>query len=340
MRELESFDADTGLNIRSTTADTAIVADMLTLGGGRYFIEVARSDSIRQAAERLRIAPSAISRQIARLEHGLNTRLVERRADGVTLTEAGRVLLSHLEAIQDRLDRISGDVADLNALRRGTVHIATVEGITRPFLSEQIARFRLHHPGVAFHLRACGRQRVLEALEQRRAQIGFLYDHFSHPALVEAKRWCQPLLALAPPNHPLMGRQGLTLTDLAAEPCALPDETFGIHHLVRRVYARSGLSINAPVIGDNLAFLCDHAIRCSMITYMPRQAAQAEIERGQLAPLDLVCPEFRHRHIYAVVRRDQTLPPAAQAFLDRTLEAFDQEAQDELEAPGAEAVQR
>lgn len=341
MRELESFDLDTGLDSRPATADAAAVADVLTLGGGRYFVEVARSDSIRQAAERLRVAPSAISRQIARLEHGLNTRLIERRADGVTLTEAGLVLLTHLEAIQDRLDRISGDVADLNALRRGTVHIATVEGITRPFLSAQIARFRLNHPGVAFHLRACGRQRVLEALEQRRAQIGFIYDHFSHPALVEAKRWWQPLLALAPPNHPLAGRRDLTLADLAAEPCALPDETFGIHHLVRRVYARAGLSINAPVVSDNLAFLCDHAIRCGMITYMPRQAAQAEIERGQLAPLDLVCPEFRHRHIHAVVRRDQVLPPAAQAFLDEALEAITQEVQEEMQATtGPAAVQK
>lgn len=310
--------------------DLRPVADVLSLGGGRYFLEVARSDSIRQAAERLGIAPSAISRQITRLEHGLNAQLIERRADGVVLTQAGRVLLTHLEAIQDRLDRIGEDIADLNALRRGKVRIATVEGITRPFLSDRIAQFRQHHPGVAFHLRACGRQRVLEMLEQRHAQIGFIYDHFSHPALIEAGRWCQPLLALAPPDHPLAARRGLGIAELSVQPCALPDETFGIHHLVRRVFARAGLAINAPVVADNLAFLCDHAIRCGLVTYMPRQAAQDAIGSGQLVPLDLICPEFQHRHIYAVIRREHVLPPAAQSFLSDTLAAFMHEARQEV----------
>lgn len=72
LRVLESSHPEPRADITPGPIDTAAVADVLTLGGGRYFLEVARSDSIRQAAERLRIAPSAISRQIARLEHGLN----------------------------------------------------------------------------------------------------------------------------------------------------------------------------------------------------------------------------------------------------------------------------
>lgn len=291
-------------------------------GAARYFIEVARSASIRQAADRLGIAPSAISRQIARLERDLKAQLLERRADGVVLTDAGTILLQHLEAIQDRLDRISGDIADLTALRRGTVQIATVEGITRPFLSEQIAEFRTRHPGVHFHLRSCGRQKVLEALEERRSQIGFLYDHFSHPALVEAGSWRQPLLVLARAGHPLTQRRGLTLADLAQEPCGLPDETFGIHHLVLRAFARAGLQPKAPILSDSLGFLRDHAIRSGCLTFMPLQAAMPEIAAGDLVPLDLECAEFRHRHIYAVVRRDQVLAPAAAAFLQEVVAAF------------------
>ena len=298
--------------------------DAFSFGAGRYFLEVARCSSLRQAADRLGVAPSAISRQIAKLESDMNVQLLERRSDGVTLTEAGNILLAHLEAIQDQLDRISGDIADLNALRRGSVKIATVEGITRPFLSEQIAAFRKDHPGVGFHLQACGRLRVIETLEQRRCQIGFIYDHFSHPALIEAGRWRQPLLALAPKGHHLIGRAGLTLADLAAEPSVLPDETFGIHHLVKRTFAKAGLVQNAPVTSDNLAFLRDHAIVSGALTFMPLQAATAEICSGQLVPLDLICAEFEHRHIYAVVRREHILPPAAESFLKAVVAAFSQ----------------
>lgn len=300
--------------------------NVISLDAGRYFLEVARSGSIRQAADRLGIAPSAISRQIAKLEHGLNAALLDRRADGVTLTEAGQILLGHLETISDRLDLIGEEIADLNALRRGSVSIATVEGITSPFLSEQIALFREKHPGVAFHLRSCGRQKVLEALEQRRSQIGFIYDHFTHPALIEVGKWCQPLLVLAPPSHPLAGRANISLAQLAAQSCALPDESFGIHHLVRRVFARAGLVVNAPVLSDSLSFLRAHSIRSGLITFMPLQAALPEVRSGSLVPLDVDCPDFRFRHIYAVVRREQPLPPAVDAFLNDIIAAFGAEA--------------
>ncbi len=120
----------------------------LNLAAGRYFLEVARAHSIRQAADRLQVAPSAISRQITKLEHELNTRLVERRAGGVELTEAGIILIGHLEEIFDRVDRIAGEIADLNGLKGGSVTIATVEGITRPFLSDRIASFRKTHRAV------------------------------------------------------------------------------------------------------------------------------------------------------------------------------------------------
>lgn len=288
----------------------------------RYFLEIARSQSIRQAADRLQVAPSVISRQLTRLEQGIGAQLLERRADGVQLTEAGLLLRDHLGAIHNRIDRVLNEISDLNALRKGTIQIATVEGITRPFLSDRIADFRSRHPAVAFRLRICGRQRVVEALEQYVSQIGFLYDHFSHPAIEEVGRWRQPLLAFAPAGHPFADQRRLTLADLAPQPCVLPDETFGIHHLVKRAFARASLEPRFDVVADQLQFLCEHAIRTGAIVYVPLQAAETDVIARRLVPLNLDCPEFRHRHIYAVVRRDHTMPPAAAAFLKEIVQAF------------------
>lgn len=288
----------------------------------RYFLELARSQSIRQAADRLQVAPSVISRQLTRLEQGIGAQLLERRADGVQLTEAGLLLRDHLGAIHNRIDRALDEIADINALRKGTVQIATVEGITRPFLSQQIAGFRSQNPGVAFRLRICGRQRVMEALEQHVSQIGFLYDHFSHPAIEEVGRWRQPLLALAPAGHPFTDQRKLTLADLAGQPCALPDETFGIHHLVKRAFTRAGMVPRFDVVADQLQFLADYAVRTGAIIYAPLQSALSEVMAGQLVPLNLDCAEFHHRHIYAVARRNHDLPPAASAFMQAIVQAF------------------
>lgn len=298
------------------------LSDQLMPSAARYFLEVSRSLSIRQAADRLSIAPSAISRQLSKLEAELNTVLLERRPEGVALTEAGEVLRDHLSNMQGLVERISGDIADLSALRRGTVQIATVEGITRPFMSEQISRFREAYPAVVFRLRSRGRQMVIESLEQRLSHIGFLYDHFSHPALLEVGRWRQPLLALARPDHPLATGARLQLSDLISYPCVLPDESYGIHHIVKRAYARLGAKPKCYFLSDNLAVLCDNAHRSGAITFLPLQAATTQVISGQLTPLNLECPEFKYRYIYAVVRREQIIPPAASAFLQQVVAAF------------------
>lgn len=296
--------------------------EQLMPSAARYFLEVSRSHSIRQAADRLSVAPSAISRQLSKLEADLNTVLLERRPEGVALTEAGEVLRDHLNGIQSLVERISGDIADLTALRRGTVQIATVEGITRPFMSEQISRFREAHPAVTFRLRSRGRQMVIESLEQRVSHIGFLYDHFSHPALLEVGRWRQPLLALARPDHPLATGIRLQLSDLVPYACVLPDESYGIHHIVKRAYARLGAKPNCHFFSDNLAVLCDNAQRSGAITFLPLQAATSQVINRQLTPLNLECAEFKYRYIYAVVRREQIIPPAASAFLKQVVDAF------------------
>jgi DNA-binding transcriptional LysR family regulator len=297
---------------------------MMNLTAGRYFLHVARCRSIRLAAERLHVSPSAISRQIAKLEHELQEKLLDRRAEGVCLTEAGTILAAHLARILGQIEIARGEIADLRNLKLGTVSVATVEGITDPFLSTQIAAFRARHPGVDFRLRIRGRERVLEAVEQHKCDIGFVYDHFSHPAIEAVGQWRQPLLALAPPSHPLAGRRGLVLDDLADLPCVLPDDSFGIHHLLNRAFRKIDKQPRPIIVADQFHFLIRHAIRNTALVYLPLQAVVAEVTQGELVPLDLRCPDFEHRFVYAVVRSGQNRPPAVEAFVASVLSVFAQ----------------
>lgn len=296
---------------------------MLNLSAARYFLEVARLHSIRSAADRLHVAPSAISRQLSKLEHEFDAQLLERHSNGVRLTAAGEALAKHLAVVFDLIDVARGEIADLKGLKAGKVSIATVEGVSRPFLSDNIATFREDYPAIDFRVRIRGRERVLEALEQHLCQIGFIYDHFSHPSLEIVGKWRQQLLALAPPDHPFADGRALQLEDLLPMPCVLPDDSFGIHHLVKRVYAKLGATPNATLVADQFHFLIAHAVRTKAIIYLPLQAALTEVQAGQVVPLNLECKDFEYRYIYAVVRSDQQLAPAASAFLQFILAEFE-----------------
>ena len=65
----------------------------------RYFVGIVQAGSLTRAADQLHVAQSAISHHLASLESELNRQLVTRGPKGIQLTEAGRVLYRHAEAI-------------------------------------------------------------------------------------------------------------------------------------------------------------------------------------------------------------------------------------------------
>jgi DNA-binding transcriptional LysR family regulator len=295
---------------------------MVNLTACRYFLEVLHLGSIRLAADRLHVSPSAISRQIAKLEREFGESLLDRRANGVQLTAAGKLAAEHFASVLGQIDLIRGEISDLRKVKSGNVSVATVEGITDPYLSEQILAFRKKFPAVEFRMRIRGRERVLEALERRICQIGFVYDHFSHPMIEIVGQWRQPLLALVPPGHQLADGRKLQLADLAGFDCVLPDDSYGIHHLVNRAFRKFGERPKPIVVADQLHFLIRHAIRSNAIVYVPLQAALREVEARELVPLNLDCADFDHRFIYAIVRRDQRRSPACDAFINMLASNF------------------
>ena len=81
----------------------------------RYFLEVARTGSVNQAAQRLHVAASAVSRQLGKLEDSLGVVLFERQARGMALTEAGTRLLAHASAHDAQALELVEQLQDLSA---------------------------------------------------------------------------------------------------------------------------------------------------------------------------------------------------------------------------------
>src|SRR3954471_13634713 len=87
------------------------------------FREVAALGSFTAAARSLRYTQSAVSRQIAVLEDDLGAALFDREARSVRLTEEGRTLLAHAEAVLDRLDVARREIAALRELNGGRLRV-------------------------------------------------------------------------------------------------------------------------------------------------------------------------------------------------------------------------
>jgi DNA-binding transcriptional LysR family regulator len=124
---------------------------MLDVRRLRVLREVAAHGSFSAAAESLAFTQPAVSRQIATLEAEAGTRLVERSARGVRLTQAGELLVGHADAILDRLGVAQTQLDALNSLEGGRLHIGATATANSTLIPLAIRAFDAEFPEV--HLR-------------------------------------------------------------------------------------------------------------------------------------------------------------------------------------------
>lgn len=206
-----------------------------------YVDEVARSGSIRKAAERLFITPSALDRRVQDLEAELGAPLFERHARGVRPTAAGELFLHHARAQRADFERISAEIEHLKGLRRGSVSIAASQALAYAVLPDVINRFRASHPGIAFNVRICDRQAVVAALRDFDADLGLVYNMPPAADLAVLVEVEQRLTAMMAADHPLARQASVRMRDCLKFPLAMPDATLGGRALLEAFFARSSL---------------------------------------------------------------------------------------------------
>ncbi|MGJ8609523.1 MAG: LysR family transcriptional regulator [Octadecabacter sp.] len=286
----------------------------MNLNGLKYFLEVAKCKSIRRASERQHVAASAISRQISALEHELDCVLLDRRSDGVSLTEAGERLWAHGLKIEAQLQLVQSDIDDLRALHRGAIRITTVEGITENFLPDILTEFNQIYPDVTFEITVASRDETVDALDRYEADIGFVYDFSNHHAIETTAHCHQPLMAFVPPDHPLSDGREIGLAELLTHRHVLPDDSFGISQLIKRVAKKEKIAVSPCVRSNLLNFLRNYALRNQAVMFVPLQGVYSEVINGTIVPVNLQCAALAHRRLSIARRRQRALSPATELF--------------------------
>ncbi|WP_081851133.1 LysR family transcriptional regulator [Bradyrhizobium sp. URHD0069] len=258
----------------------------------RYFNAVAKLGSIRKAADRLHVAPSAVSRQIAQLENELDAVLFERSKGGVQLTAAGEVLARQSHRIFRDLDRARSGIDDLRGLRRGEVSIWVIEGFVTGLLPDILADFHPHHPTVSFKVQTASTDRIVEALLEDEADIGITFNASSRPEIEVIAEFREPISCLVAPTHEYADRDHLSLTDICKQPLALPDHSFGLRQFFERTIAKRGLSPQVLVTTNSLELTNTLAATGQFIAFMPALAMITELKSGQLRAIPVWDPEL------------------------------------------------
>ena len=216
------------------------MSDTIELRHLRYFAAVAEELHFGRAARRLGMAQPPLSQQIGRLEEMMGCALFTRRPR-VALTPAGEVLLA---VARRSLAQVAQGVETTRRAGRGEAGVLTVgfaASVMLAPLPAMIRAFRTRHPGVELRLRELSTSAQVQALAEGAIDLGFLREPAPDPEIVCEPLVREPFVAVLPPAHPLAGRPGISLEELAEEPFV---------HFPREV---------APTLHDQVMALCRQA---------------------------------------------------------------------------------
>lgn len=158
----------------------------------QIFLEVARSQRLTDAARRLGLDHSTLSRRTRRFEQKLNTQLFERSTHGYHLTEAGQRLLAHAEEMARHAFEAGESLTDQNHQIGGQIRLGVTEGFGTWVIAPLLSAFCERHPGVTLDLLALPR---VVNLSRHEADLAITVERPVSPGLV-ISRLCDYRLRL------------------------------------------------------------------------------------------------------------------------------------------------
>ncbi len=285
-----------------------------TLRQLEVFEAIARLGSFTRAAEELFLTQPTVSMQIKKLADAVGLPLFEQMGKKVFLTEAGRELHKTCREIFKHFSHFEMTVADLKGLKQGTLRLAVVT-TAKYFAPRLLGPFCQQYPGIQVSLKVSNRERVLERMADNQDDLYILGQPPEELDTVAEPFLDNPLVVLAPANHPLAGKKKIPLARLVEEPFLLREPGSGTRKALERLLADHGVEIKVRMeLGSNEAI--KQAIVGGLgVSVLSRHTLALDAPMGQLAILDVTGFPIE-RQWYVAYPAGKQLSIVARTFLD------------------------
>lgn len=219
----------------------------------RAFHAVAEEQGFTKGAERLNLTQPTLSGQVKALEDSYGVKLFERRGRGVQPTELGKALYG----VSQRYFALEAEIEELlnsaRSLSRGSLRIfADAPHLIMPL----VALCKRRYPGIALELHFGNSEQVLEAVYDRRADIGVLPDIERDARLHTQPLRRDVLVVFVPRGHPWAARSSLRIEDLAGERLVLREQGSSTRAMLARALAQARVKL-----GETLEIESREAVR-------------------------------------------------------------------------------
>lgn len=285
-----------------------------TLRQLKVFEAVARNLSFTRAAEELYLTQPTVSIQIKQLADIVGQPLLEQVGKRIFLTDAGRELLKVCREIFEGLDRFEMLMSDMKGVKAGKLRLAVIT-TAKYFVPRLLGVFCQRYPGIDVTLKVTNRERVLQRMAENQDDLYVLGQPPDQMDVVFEPFLENPLVVLAPGNHPLAGKKNISPQRLTEEQFLMREPGSGIRLATEEFFAERGLKLKVRMeLGSNEAI--KQAVAGGLgLAVLSVHTLALERNIDELAILDVRGFPIR-RHWYLVYPRDKQLSVVALAFLE------------------------
>ncbi|MCK7613922.1 LysR family transcriptional regulator [Roseibium sediminicola] len=300
-----------------------------------YLDEIARSGSIRKAADRLNVSSSAINRQILALEEEFGVPLFERLPRGLRLTAAGELCIEHIRGVLKDYARLETRIRALKMPHAGQVSLVTTVGLASGPLPEIIAKFIETNPRVHIKLRSDGGTTTINPVLTGEVDIGLGFNIAATPGLRTLATFDIPIGAVVPPDHRLAQETGpVDLVDVVQERLVLAQSGTSLRDVINLVLSSVPIPVE-PVLETNSSETVRQLVRRGIgISLLNPLDVLAECRRGELVFRPLNAARTHHQPMKLFTRARASMDAATSLFVEFLLQELVAEVE-ELQRAGS-----
>jgi len=291
--------------------------DSLTIRQLRVFCTVARLLSYTRAAEELGCQQPTASALVAELERATQLTLLEQRGKHLTLTDEGRELYAHAQQVIAAADEARWAMAErrqgVSTLSR-PLRVAADTTVGTYVLPRLLGAFHQRHPNVTLQLSIANRAAVRANLLAGEVDLVIAGRPPEVDGLVAEPFLANPLVAVASPEHVLVGQSQVSLTRLAEEVFLLREEGSGTRAAVEGVFEVAGIPLKVGMVLGHVEAIKQAVAAGLGVSVLSALAVRREVQYRTLAILDV--EQFPIQRRWYIARlAERPLMASAAAFI-------------------------
>ena len=275
---------------------------------------IAKHGSFTRAAEELELTQPTVSQQIKRLTQIIGIPLFEQLGKQIYLTAAGTQVLAASATISEKFAELEIAIDELKGLKQGRINLVA-STTAKYFVPRLLGTFRRKHAEIELALHITNQEGVLARLARNQDDLYFTGRPPSDLDIELRPILANPLVVVAPSNHPLAGKTNIALKELATEPFIFREAGSGTRAVVEHFLAENRVAVDVVIeLSSNEAI--KQAIAGGLgISVLSQHSLDLETQNGLLTILNVEGFPIQ-RHWYVIYPTGKQLSVAAQTFLD------------------------